>query len=123
MKTKGGLRPRDIDLAKGAEKTCRKEKRCLSKDFSDGGADSVMEAVSRPSMLRIQHTQRVTRIPQELLREQADVCGTAILMYVEVTHGVCWLAHTGSPSTQGQRQEDCEFDHKLSIVLGSPGLQ
>lgn len=77
-----------------------------------------MEAVGRPSMLRIQHMQRVTRIPQELLREQADVCGTAILMYVR---GV--LAHTGSPSTQGQRQEDCEFDHKLSIVLGSPGLQ
>lgn len=101
MKTKGSLRPRDIDLAKGAEKLAGKRKDVSRRTFRMGegeesrwGADSVMEAVGRPSMLRIQHPQRVTRIPQELLREQADVCGT-------VTHGVCWLTQA-APALRGR---------------------
>lgn len=108
MKTKGSLRPRDIDLAKGVEKLAGKRKDVSRRTFRMGegeesrwGADSVMEAVGRPSMLRIQHPQRVTRIPQELLREQADVCGTAILTYVEVTHGVCWLTQA-APALRGR---------------------
>lgn len=94
-------------FGQGSGKTCRKEKRCLSKDFSDGeeesrpGADFVIEAVGRPSMLRMQHTQRVTRITQELLREQADVCRSAILKSVKVTHEVCWLTRA-APALRGR---------------------
>lgn len=61
----------------------------------------MMEAVGRPSLLRIQHTQPVTRITQELLREQADVCRTAILMSVEVTHEVCWPTRA-APALRGR---------------------
>ena len=61
----------------------------------------MMKQLAGLALLRMQHTQRVTRITQELLREQADVCRTAILMSVEVTHEVCWLT-CAAPALRGR---------------------